>query len=196
MVLHRLVWTIWVSLSISLYIYTHTTYGPYIHMYNIWTIYISSQIQQKLGRYMSEVSEVTQSCPTLCDLMDCNLPGSLVHGILQARVLEWVAISFSRGSSHPRDRTRVSCTAGGRFTIWATREAWGKCFIFWFANFNLQQLRRQIPASHSMGWQRSPSDGRAQALCPGVHQRQRWVGTLPEVDTGRETERTCSSLSS
>ena len=44
-------------------------------------------------------SEVAQSCPTLCDPVDCNLPGSSVHGILQARILEWVAISFSRGSS-------------------------------------------------------------------------------------------------
>ena len=50
--------------------------------------------------------EVTQSCPTLCDPMDCSLPGSSVHGILQARILEWVAISFSRGSSRPRDRTQ------------------------------------------------------------------------------------------
>ena len=48
-------------------------------------------------------SEVTQLCPTLCDPMDCSLPGSSVHGILQARVLEWVAISFSRGSSWPRN---------------------------------------------------------------------------------------------
>ena len=48
-------------------------------------------------------SEVAQSCPTLCDPMDCSPPGSSVHGIFQARVLEWVAISFSRGSSQPRD---------------------------------------------------------------------------------------------
>ena len=54
---------------------------------------------------------------------DCSLPGSSTHGISQARVLEWVAISFSRGSSQPRDRTRVSCIAGRRFTIWTTREA-------------------------------------------------------------------------
>ena len=46
---------------------------------------------------------VTQSCLTLCNSMDCSLPGSSVHGILQARLLEWVAISFSRGSSQPRD---------------------------------------------------------------------------------------------
>ena len=68
-------------------------------------------------------SEVAQSCPTLCDPMDCSLPGSSVPGILQARVLEWVAISFSRRSSQPRDGTRVSHIAGRRFTIWATRES-------------------------------------------------------------------------
>ena len=55
-------------------------------------------------------------CPTLCDPMDCNPPGSSVHEIFQARIPEWVAISFSRGSSQPRDRTQVSCTAGRFFT--------------------------------------------------------------------------------
>ena len=54
-----------------------------------------------LGVHISEVNEVTQSCPTFCDSMDCSLPGSSLHGILQARVLEWVAISFSRGSPDP-----------------------------------------------------------------------------------------------
>jgi len=62
-------------------------------------------------------SEVTQLCPTLCDSMDCSLLGSSVHGIFQARLLEWVAISFSRGSSQPRDRTWVSHTAGRHLTI-------------------------------------------------------------------------------
>ena len=60
---------------------------------------------------------VLQTCPTLCDPMDCNPPGSSVHGILQARILEWVAIPFSRGSSRPGDRTWVSCIAGRFFTI-------------------------------------------------------------------------------
>ena len=55
--------------------------------------------------------------------MDCRLPGSSVHEILQARILEWVAIPFSRGSSWPRDRAYISCIPGGFFTIWATREA-------------------------------------------------------------------------
>ena len=66
---------------------------------------------------------VTQLCPTLCDPMDCSLPGSSVHGILQARILEWAAISFSRGASWPRDWTWVSFIAGRFFAIWATREA-------------------------------------------------------------------------
>ena len=62
-------------------------------------------------------SEVAQSCPTLCDPMDYSLPGFSIHGILQARILEWVTISFSRGSSQPRDRTRVSRTGGRRFNL-------------------------------------------------------------------------------
>ena len=66
---------------------------------------------------------VAQRCPTLCDLVDCNPPRYSVHGILQARLLERVAIPFSRGSSWPRDRTRVSYTAGRFFTIWGSREA-------------------------------------------------------------------------
>ena len=65
---------------------------------------------------------ITQSCLTLCDLVDCSLPGSSVQGILQVRILEWVTIPFSRGSSWPRDWTRVSCIAGGFFTVWATRK--------------------------------------------------------------------------
>ena len=64
-----------------------------------------------------------QSCPALCDPMDCSWPGSSVHGILQARILEWVAMQSSKGSSWPRDGTQVFCIAGGFFTSWATREA-------------------------------------------------------------------------
>ena len=58
----------------------------------------------------------TKSCPTLCNPMNCSPPGSSVHAISQARILEWIAISFSRGSSWPRDQTHVSCLAGGFFT--------------------------------------------------------------------------------
>ena len=62
---------------------------------------------------------VTKSCPTLVTPMDCSPPGSSVHGILQARILEWVAISFSTGSSQPRNWTQVLCIAGRFFTGWA-----------------------------------------------------------------------------
>ena len=64
----------------------------------------------------------SQLCLTLRNPMDCSPPGSSVHGIFQARVLEWVAVSFSRGSSQPRDWTWVSHIIGRCFTIWATRE--------------------------------------------------------------------------
>ena len=63
-----------------------------------------------------------QSCPILCNPMDCSLPGSSVHEILQARILEWEAIPFSRESAQPKDRTWVSCFAGRFFTVWVTRE--------------------------------------------------------------------------
>ena len=63
-----------------------------------------------------------QSRLTLCDPMDCSQPGSSVPGILQARILEWVAMPSSRGSSQPREHTQISHIAGGFFTIWATRE--------------------------------------------------------------------------
>ena len=72
---------------------------------------------------LSEVKGlVAQLWPTICDPMDCSLPVSFVHGILQARILEWVAILLSRGSSPPRDKTCVSCIVGRYFTIWATKE--------------------------------------------------------------------------
>ena len=62
-------------------------------------------------------SEVAQSCTTLCDPMDCSLPGSSVHGIFQAIVLEWIAISFSRGSSQPRVQTQLFRIVDRRFTV-------------------------------------------------------------------------------
>ena len=66
---------------------------------------------------------VTHSCPTLCHPMDCNPPDSSIHGILWARIPEWAAISFSRGSSCPRGCIWVSCFAGRFFTLWGTRKA-------------------------------------------------------------------------
>ena len=67
--------------------------------------------------YVCVKALVTQWCLTLCDPMDCSPPGSSVHGILQARILEWIAMPSSRGSSQPKDRTQVSRIVGGFFTI-------------------------------------------------------------------------------
>ena len=77
------------------------------------------------GYQEKKESEVAQSCPNLCDPMDCSLPGSSVHGIFQARVLEWFATSFSSGSSRARDQTQVSHIVDRHFTVWATREVQG-----------------------------------------------------------------------
>ena len=69
---------------------------------------------------------VAQWCPTRCNSMSCSLPGSSVPGILQARILEWIVIPFSRGTSRIRDGTRVSYIAGRFLTLWTTREGYGK----------------------------------------------------------------------
>ena len=82
--------------------------------------------------------KVPQSCPTLCDPMNYT-----VHGILQAEILEWVTIPFSRGSSQPRDQTHISCTAGGFFTRWATRE------VRWRLTFKpLCQKNEELNSNH------------------------------------------------
>ena len=73
---------------------------------------------------------VAQTCPTLCNPMDCSLPGSSVQGVLQARILEWVAIPSSRGSSQPRDQTHVSCgSCIGRSGFLTTKATWESLVI-------------------------------------------------------------------
>ena len=77
-------------------------------------------------KWLCTCAKSLQSCPTLCDTMDYSLPDSSVHGILQARILEWVAMSSSRGSSQSRRQTHVSYNsliAGRFFTVWATGKA-------------------------------------------------------------------------
>ena len=97
-----------------------------LNVYLIYTFYLPHVLSLTFFislHYGSEVKMlVAQSCLTLCDPMDCSLPGSSVHRIFQARILEQIAISFSRGSSRPRDQIRVSHIVGRHFTIWATRE--------------------------------------------------------------------------
>ena len=82
----------------------------------------------------------------LCDLMDCSLPGSSVHGIFQARVLQWVAISFSRGS-RSSNQTQVSHIAGRCFTTWATREAHPVSHL-WFPTVSFRIAAILFPPPH------------------------------------------------
>ena len=93
------------SLTLSL------LYGPILHPYMTTGKTIALTIQTFVCKIMWSEVKVTQLCPTLCDPMDC-----IVHEILQARILEWVALPFSRGSSQPRDQTQVSHISGGLFT--------------------------------------------------------------------------------
>ena len=74
---------------------------------------------KKTSEFKIEKSEAAQSCLTLSEPMDCSLPGFSVHGVFQARILEWVAISFSRKFFQPRDWTRVSLIVGRHLTVWA-----------------------------------------------------------------------------
>ena len=89
---------------------------------NIWVSFFFLSIAFVSHIIFDMVVLFAQSCLTLCNPIDCSLQGPSVHRILQARILEWVAISFSRESSWPRDWIWVSCIAGRFFTIWATRE--------------------------------------------------------------------------
>jgi len=86
------------------------------------TEYLNIMHETEYYAWKSE-SEVARWFLTLCDRMDYSLPGFSVHGIFQGRILEWVAISFSRGSSWPTDLTQVSHIAGRCFILWPTREA-------------------------------------------------------------------------
>ena len=94
---------------------------------NIWKFTVHVLLKPALEKYKhyftSMWSEVTQSCLTLCNTMDYILSGSSVHGIFQAIILEWIAISFSSRSSWPRDRTQVSRIVDRCFTVWASKEA-------------------------------------------------------------------------
>ena len=83
----------------------------------------STRQQQSQDKRSSVKVLVVQWCPTLRTPMDCSPSGSSVHGILQARILQWVALLFSRGSSKPRNWTWVFCIAGWFFTVWATSKA-------------------------------------------------------------------------
>ena len=113
---------------------------------------------------------VTQSCPTLCSPIDCSQPGSSVHGILQERILEWVAISFSRGSSQSRDWTWVSCFAGSFLKVWATKG---------------DQVKISSKMHHSL-------IGRGLlSTCTLVQRNKKQVGDLPLISTPTVCQALC-----
>ena len=95
----------------------------FLHFW-LWIIqfYNKNKLNLQWSLQLLWVYLVAQLCPTLCNPMDYNPPDSSVHGIFQARILEWVAMPSSRESFQPRDGIQVSRIAGGFFTIWATRE--------------------------------------------------------------------------
>ena len=103
----------------------------------VFTVNLADYTENRKFNKRVQQKWLARSYPTLCHPMDC-----IVHEILQERILEWVAIAFSRGSSRPRDGTRVCCIAGKFFTVWATREAPPHCELllilsvlsWWFSN--------------------------------------------------------------
>ena len=131
--------TNWFSASVYFFLLSVTSFFPLKRCILLrlppkkqpkWQFYLGWSWGREINSVSEPVAEITlifiiltQLCPTLCDHMDCSPPGSCVHGILQARILEWVAISYSRGSSGPSDWTRVSLIVTKFFTMWATREA-------------------------------------------------------------------------
>ena len=137
-----------ICICVCVYIYTHTHISIHVCIHTYTYIHMSMCIHRHRHVYVcmythmhihvcvcmcthmyihvsmcvctQTLSMCAQLCPTLCDYVDCSPPGSSVHGILQAKVLEWEAVSFSRVSSQLRDGIQVSCIAGRFFTAWAT----------------------------------------------------------------------------
>ena len=121
-----------------------------------------------------------QSCLTLCNTMDCSPPDCFVHGILQARILEWVAMPSTKGSSQPRDQTQVSCIASRFFTDWAHRKATreSKWFIFKSRDSPLRQPRFWSAKSGAMSLLTIASH---YELFIGDFNNQRTTELFPEV---------------
>ena len=112
-------------------------------------IQIANEHMKRCSAALVMELKVTQSCLTLCDPMDFT-----VHGILQARILEWVDFPFARGFSHPRDWTRVFCIVGGFFTIWAMREA----PIGYEGNSNQNHMENHFPLTKKAIIRKSNND--------------------------------------
>ena len=117
--------------------YSNDNWQNYICVFNSHNNCSDIKIIDRIESERKWSREVAQSCPTLYDPVDCSLPGSSVHGILQARILEWVTMSFSRGYFQSRDRIRVFCIGGRRFNLWATREAPWREYAYRFIKIGL-----------------------------------------------------------
>ena len=116
------------SLHVSLKHNIHnTTLKMLTHWENNNQYYQKEKSKKEVDAKMIQILELVVCCavlnPTLCDPLDCSPPGSSVHGILQARILQWVAMPSSKGSFQPRDWTHWSRIAGRFFTVWTTRKA-------------------------------------------------------------------------
>ena len=117
-------------------------------------LYYYINLEQLIVVVICESESVSHS--VVSDFMDYSLSGSSVYGILQARILEWVAILFSRGSSRPRDRTQLSYTTDIFFTVWATREAHSYpylCFVYWMVSL-LKMEPCLILSTYQNAWPR------------------------------------------
>ena len=132
---------------------------------DLWTLFSLKNTLALLLAFWDEIKVlVVQLCLMLCNSMDCSLPGSSAHGILQARILEWVVIPFSKGPSPSRDATQESCIAGGFFTVWATREAppSGKYQV---KEMSLFACRQQAEPPHTHTKQKQPGIQKTPTLC-------------------------------
>ena len=114
----------------------YKTKGTFLHCW--WECKLvckyGKQVCKKVGTKVKSESEVTQSCLTLSDPVDCSLRGSSIHGILQARILEWVAISFSRGSSWPRNQVWVSRLQADTLTSEPPAKPWYIKLVYKYIN--------------------------------------------------------------
>ena len=115
---------IYIFLSESvLWVFLTTVIIAQTHQMQEFPFYLEDTQLSILPQFYLSCHSVTQLCLTPCNPIECSPPEFSVHGILQARIQEWVAIAFSRGPSWSRDQTQVFCIAGRFFTNWATREA-------------------------------------------------------------------------
>jgi len=123
------------------------------HKYNWSLVHLQCCVSFKCtAKWFSyAVVTVVELLSRICNPMDCSLPGSSVHGISQARILEWVAISSSRRSSQPRDRTHISCIDKQVLHHWATREAHMHLhylfFFRFFSHLGYYRILNRVPCT-------------------------------------------------